>query len=215
MATFDPHAAARSPAPPGAPAASAAPGAPGAPGAPAAPGASAASAAPGASAAPAAPGDPADPTDRLGAELRQTRPFPSLAVSGFLAIQRTADDLTAAFVHLLRPFGLTPSQYNVLRILRGSGERGLPTLEIGQRMVRREPDMPRLVARLEKAGWIERERCTRDRRVVYARLTEQGRELLARLDEPVNSLHARQMHVLSDTEQRTLIELLDRLRHPR
>lgn len=162
-----------------------------------------------------APSATQDPADRLGAELRQTRPFPSQAVSGFLALQRTADDLAAAFVQLLRPHGLTPTQYNVLRILRGSGEQGLPTLEIGQRMVRREPDMPRLVARLEKAGWIERERCTRDRRVVYGRLTESGRELLARLDEPVNTLHARQMSVLSEAEQRTLIELLDRLRHPR
>ncbi len=151
---------------------------------------------------------------RLGTELRQLRPFPSQAVYAFLAIQRTADDLSTAFTQLLKPYGLTSTQYNVLRILRGAGDEGLPTLEIGQRMVRREPDVPRLVDRLEKAGWVVRERCTKDRRVVYGRLTELGRELLARLDAPVNALHAEQMAPLSGEEQAQLVELLDRLRHP-
>ena len=112
----------------------------------------------------------------------------------------------------LKPHGLTPTQYNVLRILRGAGPAGLCRSEIGARMINPGPDVTRLLDRLVDAGLVERERDEDDRRYVTARLTNQGLALLARLDEPIVRLHAAQLGHLSPAEMERLIELSDRVR---
>jgi len=108
----------------------------------------------------------------------------------FIAIQRAADQLDQDFARLLRPYGLSPAQYNVLRILRGAGPDGLPSGEVAARMIAKDPDMTRLLDRMEKQGWIERARSEHDRRVVLAYATKTGLALAGRLDEPVAARHA-------------------------
>ena len=102
-----------------------------------------------------------------------------------LGILEAADRVRRHFQGILEPRGLTVQQYNVLRILRGAGEDGLPTLEVGERMVEKTPGVTRLLDRLEKKGWVTRERCRRDRRRVLCRITASARELLAELDRPI------------------------------
>jgi DNA-binding MarR family transcriptional regulator len=152
------------------------------------------------------------PTSTLQQELKQSRPFASPAEEAQLGVLRTAEVLARAAAELLRPYGLTPTQYNVLRILRGAGPEGLPCSEIGARMVTHEPDVTRLLDRLHRAGHVSRERAESDRRVVLTRITPEGLALLARLDGPVAEADARRGGVLTPDELRTLIGLLDRLR---
>jgi MarR family transcriptional regulator, organic hydroperoxide resistance regulator len=148
----------------------------------------------------------------LQRELRQTVPFSSPAVEAVLGIQRTAEASTRHFSAILKPFGITQTQYNVLRILRGAGEKGLPTLEISQRMVTSDPDMPRLVDRLDKLGWVTRTRCENDRRVVWCSVTSAGLDMLAKTDALAESAPVEQLAVLTPDEQRLLVSLLDRVR---
>src|ERR1700694_5664766 len=108
--------------------------------------------------------------------------------AAFLDLLRTADMLSRGLVQILKTEDISATQYNVLRILRGALE-GLPCGEIASRMITRDPDVTRLLDRLEKRGLISRCRETRDRRSVMARITPQGLKLLARLDEPVQSTH--------------------------
>lgn len=149
---------------------------------------------------------------RLQAELKQTKPFASTAQEAVLGVWRTADLLQRRVTELLAPFGVSPQQYNVLRILRGAGERGVPTLEIGERMIERSPGITRLVDRLIAHGWAERLRCTDDRRVVYCRLTAEGHALLARADQPLAAADEVLMAALSEADRQVLIDLLDRVR---
>lgn len=123
----------------------------------------------------------------LQAEIQQTRPFPSLQEEAVLSILRTADLVRTAITDLLAPAGITMQQYNVLRILRGAGGAGLPTLAIGDRMIESAPGITRLLDRMEAKGWVCRERCKIDRRVVHARISPVGLDLLAGLDEPLRS----------------------------
>jgi DNA-binding MarR family transcriptional regulator len=109
--------------------------------------------------------------------------------AAFLALLRAAERASQDFADFLRPCGLSPAQYNVLRILRGAGPDGLPCGEIGGRMLNKDPDITRLLDRMEKQGWIGRERNERDRRVVVTRLTKTGQALVNRLDEPVARRH--------------------------
>ena len=152
---------------------------------------------------------------RLQAQLRQPKPFRSLEAEVFLNVLRTSADLMADLVELLRAHDLTQPQYNVLRILRGAGDEGLPTGEIGVRMVAREPDMTRLLDRMEARGLVVRARATADRRVVTARITDAGRTLADGLDAPVAVMHARQLGHLSRDELATLNTLLERARTER
>lgn len=152
------------------------------------------------------------PTSQLQQELKQTVPFSSAAQEAVLGVVRTADLLHRRIAALLNPFGVSPQQYNVLRILRGAGERGLPTLEIGERMIEQSPGVTRLVDRLIAHGWAERVRCTNDRRVVYCRITPTGLDLLAQADAPMAGADQELMGGLSEPDQRRLIELLDRVR---
>src|ERR1700675_2813708 len=136
---------------------------------------------------------------------RKRRGCPEEAL--FLELLRTTDMLTRGLVSLLKTEDLSSNQYNVLRILRGSPD-GLPCGEIASRMITRDPDITRLLDRLEKRELISRSRETRDRRTVIARITPDGLKLLARLDEPVQEGHRKQLGHLGRERLRALTELL-------
>ena len=147
----------------------------------------------------------------LQIELKQSRPF-AVGDEAQLAVQRTSEVLLRGMAELLRGYGLTPTQYNVLRILRGAGAEGLPCAEVGARMVNHEPDVSRLLDRLHRMGLIVRERAASDRRVVLTRITPEGLALLARLDGPTTELGRRRLEGFSDEELRTLVALLEKMR---
>src|SRR5580698_1251835 len=125
----------------------------------------------------------------------------------FVSLHRTADLLARSAEKVLRDQDISPNQYNVLRILRGAPE-GLPCGEIAKRMITRDPDITRLLDRLEKRGLISRSREARDRRTVMARITGAGLKLLARLDEPVQAAHRKQLGHLARGRLRLLTDLL-------
>jgi DNA-binding MarR family transcriptional regulator len=130
----------------------------------------------------------------------------------FVALLQTADALAQEAEQLLKGAGLTGAQYNVLRILRGAGPQGLPCRGIGERMISHDPDMTRLLDRMEKRGLITRERQTDDRRVVKTRVTAQGLDLLKTLDQPVRQVHKRQFRHISAARLKILAELLQEVR---
>ena len=127
--------------------------------------------------------------------------------AAFLDLLRTTDMLSRGLVRILKTVDVSATQYNVLRILRGSPS-GLPCGEIGNRMITRDPDVTRLLDRLEKRGLISRCRETEDRRTVMARISPDGLKLLARLDEPVQATHRQQLGHLGTKRLRALTELL-------
>ena len=133
--------------------------------------------------------------------------------AAFLDLLRTTDMLSRGLIQVLKAEDLSPTQYNVLRILRGAPD-GLPCGEIASRMITRDPDVTRLLDRLEKRGLISRCRETKDRRTVMARITPEGLELLARLDEPVQAAHRKQLGHLGRERLRALTELLQRGAQP-
>jgi DNA-binding MarR family transcriptional regulator len=130
----------------------------------------------------------------------------------FVALLQTADTLGQEAEQLLKSAGLTSAQYNVLRILRGAGPGGLACRSIGDRMISHDPDMTRLLDRMEKRGLVSRERQTDDRRVIKTRVTSQGLDLLKTLDHPVRELHKRQFRHMSAARLKTLAELLEEVR---
>ena len=146
---------------------------------------------------------------KIQAELKQTKPIASLEEEAFLNIQRTANALAQGIGELLKAHDLTATQYNVLRILRGAGSCGLTAGDIGERMITRDPDVTRLLDRLERRGLVERWRCTEDRRVVWTRITEAGLETIAPLDKPVVELHVSQLGHLGHDRLQELIALLE------
>jgi MarR family transcriptional regulator, organic hydroperoxide resistance regulator len=149
---------------------------------------------------------------RLQREIRQRRPFPSAAQEGVVSVMRTADLLRRRTGEFLEPFGITVQQFNVLRILRGGGPDGLPTLEVGARMVEETPGITRLMDRLESKGLVRRQRCPKDRRQHLCWITQQGLDLLAALDGPVVKHSDEGLRGLSREEQSDLIRLLDQVR---
>ena len=130
----------------------------------------------------------------------------------FLNLIQTADRLSRAMEALFKPSALSPTQFNVLRILRAAGVSGLPCGRICEQMITRDPDMTRLLDRLEKRQLIARSRDGDDRRVVRARITPAAIELLATLDEPLKELHRRQLQHMNQDRLRALIELLEQAR---
>jgi DNA-binding MarR family transcriptional regulator len=144
----------------------------------------------------------------LRAELKQGAPFQSLEEEALLSILRTADLINRSLAAMFKEHGLTLTQYNVLRILRGAGAEGLPSGEVADRMITREPDITRLLDRMEERGWVHRRRDPTDRRVVRAYLTLAGRELVDRLDAPVVAMHT---HCLGHLDEVKLAELSDLL----
>jgi DNA-binding MarR family transcriptional regulator len=138
-------------------------------------------------------------------------PKTTLEAQVFVNLVRAADSLTRGGEALLKPSGLSGTQYNVLRILRGAGPEGLLCREIGCRMISRDPDITRLLDRLESRGLISRTRGEEDRRVVKTRITPEGLRVLEELDAPVQELHRRQLNRLPVTELQKLSRLLERV----
>lgn len=130
----------------------------------------------------------------------------------FVALLQTADTLSQEAEQALKAAGLTGAQYNVLRILRGAEPQGLPCRGIGDRMISHDPDMTRLLDRMEKRGLITRERQTDDRRVVKTRITPQALSLLKTLDQPVRELHKRQFRHIPAGRLKILGALLEEVR---
>jgi DNA-binding MarR family transcriptional regulator len=135
------------------------------------------------------------------------RLLPCPEETAFLDLLRTTDLLSRSLTHLLKVVDISANQYNVLRILRGAPE-GLPCGEIANRMITRDPDVTRLLDRLEKRGLVVRSRESKDRRLVLTRITPEGLELLARLDVPVRDAHFRQLGHLGAKRLRALTDLL-------
>lgn len=148
---------------------------------------------------------------KLQRELKNRGPFASLAQEVILNIARTSDQLFIRVERLMRKHGLTGSQYNVLRILRGEG-KPLPMLEIASRMVQVVPGITGLIDRLEAAEFVRRDRCSEDRRVIWVSITDKALAVLAALDEPLLSLEEKLLSCLSVDEQKELIRVLEKVR---
>jgi DNA-binding MarR family transcriptional regulator len=138
--------------------------------------------------------------------------FRSREQQAMLGLLRAADAVKRSLALVIEPHGITPQQYNVMRILRGAGPDGLPTLTIGERMIEQTPGVTRLVDRLERKGLVSRKPCPDDRRRVFCRITEKGLELLREMDEPVNRWDTKTVSVLAPADLDALITLLDRVR---
>ncbi len=145
----------------------------------------------------------------IQAEIQQTKPFASVEDEALVALQRTADRLQWRFSELLTPYGVSPTQYNALRILRGAGDAGRSCGEMAERMINHDPDITRLVDRLERRGLVKRSREGRDRRVIITRIAPAGAELLSRLDRPVAEFNREMLQHLGAGPLRTLIKLLE------
>ena len=146
----------------------------------------------------------------LQREIRQSVPFRSRAQEGTIGLLRSADVVRRFLAHIVEPHGITLQQYNVLRILRGAGDKGIPTLDIVERMLEQAPGITRLLDRLEAKKLVRRKRSTRDRRQVLCWITAAGLELLARLDEPFLGADGSALGELSPREVRALIRILDK-----
>ena len=144
----------------------------------------------------------------LQSELRQRRPFSSLEQEASLSIRRTSALLEHATAEALKPHGITPTQYNALRILRGAEPEGLCRNEVRDRLVARVPDATRLLERLEEMALITRAREGDDRRYVRSRITRRGLDLLAALDGETEQLHRRHLGHLGERKLRALVDLL-------
>ena len=141
-------------------------------------------------------------------DLRQTKPFNSLHEEATLNVVRTSAAMTDPMEELLKPHGITMTQYNVLRILRGAEPVGLCRNELRDRMLTRMPDVTRLLDRMEEAGLVARARDNEDRRLVSTRITKAGRKLVDELDAPVAGLHRQRLGHLTTEQLSKLIELL-------
>ena len=148
----------------------------------------------------------------LATTLKQNRPFVSLEQEVYLSILRTASELSYAVDQFFRPFDITPSQYNVLRILRGAGTDGLCRNEISERMVTATPDMTRLLDRMEKSGWVTRKRAVEDRRQVSTHITKSGMELLARLERPTGDFVTPLFAGAKISDLKTVLKVNDQIR---
>jgi DNA-binding MarR family transcriptional regulator len=149
---------------------------------------------------------------RLQNEILQGHPFDSLEIEAFLSVMRTADLLCQSLEETLKAGNLSMTQYNVLRILRGARPEGLPCSGIAARMVTHDPDITRLLDRMEKRRLVQRKRGRKDRRVVLVTITQAGMELLDRMQEPVQETHRRQFAKVDQERLRQLVELLEAIR---
>jgi DNA-binding MarR family transcriptional regulator len=154
-------------------------------------------------------------TPALLDEIKQRKPFKSIHEEAALNIVRTSALLGADFEQVFKPYGITATQYNVLRILRGADEKGLCRNDVRDRLLTKMPDATRLLDRMEKAGLISRSREQEDRRLVATRLTKKGRELVDELDPVVARQHKARLGHLSDKQLATLTTLLTLARNPK
>jgi DNA-binding MarR family transcriptional regulator len=148
----------------------------------------------------------------LQREIRQTRPFPSREAEAVVGLMRTADVVKRVLSGVVEPHGITLQQYNVLRILRGAGPEGLPTLEIGVRMIEQAPGVTRLLDRLEAKGLVTRSRCPSDRRQVLCWITPAGGDVLQELEETMEDAGRRALGALGRDELDSLVRALDAIR---
>src|ERR1700738_533948 len=151
----------------------------------------------------------------LQVELKQRIPFASREAEAYLSLLRTTDALQTQVEAQLKEFGLTGTQYNALRILRGAGPEGLPCREIGERMITRDPDVTRLLDRLEDRGFVQRARAKHDRRVIYGKITAAGLKLLREMDGPLEKFGREMLHHVGQEKLKQLIELLELVRRGR
>jgi DNA-binding MarR family transcriptional regulator len=151
-------------------------------------------------------------TTPLQRELKQRRPFPSAAQECVVALLRTTDLIRRRTAEVVEPQGITLQQFNVLRILRGGGDEGLPTLEVGERMVEQTPGVTRLLDRLEAKGLVRRQRCRVDRRQHLCWITQKGHDLLAALDGPIAGSAEDNLKGLPGGKHSTLLRLLGAIR---
>ena len=149
---------------------------------------------------------------KLEKEIRQTKAIRLLEEEAALNIIRTADILTIKAMDVLKPYGISPTQYNVLRILRGAGAAGATCKDVASRMVTRDPDITRLMDRLEKRGLLTRDRAKEDRRFVTTRLTADGLNMVNGLDGPVEQMHRKLLGNMTAEQLRTMIGLLEEAR---
>ena len=149
---------------------------------------------------------------KLQAEIHQTRPFELIEEEAVLNVVRTAEVLQRVVVDFLKEFDLSPVQYNVLRILRGAGATGATCSQIGERLLTRDPDITRLLDRMETRGLIGRVRSSEDRRAIITRITAAGMALVDRIDEPLRILHQKKLGTFGRDALLGLITELERLR---
>ncbi len=140
------------------------------------------------------------------------KPSSTLEQEAYLSLLRTADALARGAEEVIKPFGLSGTQYNILRILRGAGAQGLCCHEAAERMLTHVPDITRLLDRLERRGLIVRARASSDRRIITAQITPVGLRILAKLDKPIEECHRRQFGHLGPRRLAQLIELLNSAR---
>lgn len=145
-------------------------------------------------------------------EIKQSRPFRSTAQEATIALLRTASVVHRVFARVLEPWALSLAQYNALRIIRGAGAGGIPTLSIRERMVEEGTTITRILDKLEDAGLVRRERSFPDRRQVLCYATDAGRKLLDTLDPQMDSTDEEVVAVLNETQLEQFIELLDEVR---
>ena len=145
-------------------------------------------------------------------EIKQSKPFATKSQEAYVALLRTADDSKRHVGDVLEPAGVTLQQYNVLRILRGAGDEGLPTLTVAERMIERTPGITRLLDRMERKGLVTRERSDEDKRQVLCRITADGTALIRKLDKPMDSMDQRIFGSLSTSEHRALLRALAKIR---
>jgi MarR family transcriptional regulator, organic hydroperoxide resistance regulator len=151
-------------------------------------------------------------TGKLRKEIKQNKPFATLEAEAVLNIMRTADALGRNGAEFLKSFELTSTQFNVLRILRGAGEEGLNCREISKRMIKFDPDVTRLLDRMEARGLVSRSRDSKDRRVITVRVTEAALAILKQLDQKMLDLHKQQIGHLGERRLKTLVSLLETAR---
>jgi DNA-binding MarR family transcriptional regulator len=149
---------------------------------------------------------------KLQEEIKQTRPFANPEEEALLNIRRTSDRLQHHSQQLFKPHGITPTQYNVLRILRGAGDNGLRCSEVGERLVSSDPDITRLLDRLQKQKLIRRKRDAKDRRVIYTTITAEGLRLLKEMDPLVSDAIKQLLKHMSREKITTLVALLEEVR---
>jgi DNA-binding MarR family transcriptional regulator len=148
----------------------------------------------------------------IAGEIKQSRPFRSAYHEAAIALLKTADMVRRYTAQVILSEDITPQQYNVLRILRGAGAEGLPTLEIGERMIEEVPGVTRLVDRLEKRKLLKRSPNPSDRRQVICRITADGKHLLERLDGPIGKVDNDMLSILDRDDLEHLLKILDEIR---
>ena len=149
---------------------------------------------------------------KLKDELKSTAEFKSPAHEVFLSLLVTVDRLGRRHSEFMSEYGISPKQYNILRILRGAGQAGLPVMEIGRRMIEKSPDVSRIIDRLIDMGHAKRRRQRSDRRVVMVTIAQKGLALLEKMDDPVHHEVERMLSGMKHAELKQLTDLLDKVR---